>query len=40
MADDKKKEESKVGEKSKPEIQIITKISDCGCGCVPPVKSE
>jgi len=40
MADDKKKEEGKVEEKKEPEIRIITKISDCGCGCVPPVKSE
>lgn len=40
MTDDKTKEKGKVEGKSESTIRVEEKISNCGCDCVPPVKSK
>ena len=40
MADDKKKEAGKVEGKSESTIRVGEKTSNCGCDCVPLVKSK
>ena len=40
MADDKKKETSNVEGKSESTIQVEEKVSNCGCDCIPIVKSN
>ncbi|MFV1956493.1 MAG: hypothetical protein ACC669_01725 [bacterium] len=40
MTDDKKKEQGKDEEKRDSETRVEEKMVDCGCDCIPPVKSK